>query len=187
MVKMHHGQMPMQETRGRLHEPLPSKSRLQQSNEDDHSDDDETSDVDSRTHELVDRPMVDRPTNWLTDHGRSQPTYEEDQSHPRRPQLNCLGLSKEDKVPTGKFIQFVHIGGNHWITISNVHSKTPDQLTVYDFLHGGRLSTSAQQIIARYVKTTKDRLSIDLATCSNKKTPTIADRSPHIAFGVSLA
>ncbi|PIK39696.1 putative SCAN domain-containing protein 3-like [Apostichopus japonicus] len=132
--------------------------------------------------------LIVGPKNWLTDRHMDEASQLMKKIDPTLAGLSSSVLVSANKTrkPTGKFIQFVHIEGNHWITISNVHSKTPDQLTVYDSLHGGRLSTAAQQTIARYVKTTKDRLSIDLANVQQQDNSN--DCGPFaIAFGVSLA
>ena len=37
-------------------------------------------------------------------------------------------------TPTNKFVQIVHINGNHWMTISNVLSTNPDTFQWYDSL-----------------------------------------------------
>ena len=44
---------------------------------------------------------------------------------------NCERIGK----PNGRFVQLMHVGGNHWITVSNVEGDKPTQVYIYDSLY----------------------------------------------------
>ena len=52
---------------------------------------------------------------------------------------NCLIFQAEDYslvgIPSNKFVQILHFLGNHWITISNIHSSHEGELKIYASLY----------------------------------------------------
>lgn len=39
--------------------------------------------------------------------------------------------------PNGRFVQLMHVNGNHWITLSNIEGNNPTQVYIYDSLDNG--------------------------------------------------
>ena len=62
------------------------------------------------------------------------------------------------KVPMSEFVQFLHVEGNHWITISNIVEKE-NCVNLYDSLYNG-VSQATKELIANYMN--KDKVKINV-------------------------
>ena len=57
-----------------------------------------------------------------------------------------------------EFVQFLHVEGNHWITISNIGEKE-NCVNLYDSLYNG-VSQATKELIANYMN--KDKVKINI-------------------------
>ena len=62
------------------------------------------------------------------------------------------------KVPTSEFVQFLHVEGNHWITISNIGEKG-NCVNLHDSLYNG-VSQTTKELIGNYMN--KDKVKINV-------------------------
>ena len=62
------------------------------------------------------------------------------------------------KVPVSEFVQFLHVEGNHWTTISNIGEKE-NCVNLYDSLYCG-VSQTRKELIANYIN--QDRVKINV-------------------------
>ena len=62
------------------------------------------------------------------------------------------------KVPTSEFVQFLHVEGSHWITISNIGEKE-NCVYLYDSLYNG-VSQATKELNGNYVN--KDKVKINV-------------------------
>ena len=75
------------------------------------------------------------------------------------------GSSVGGYIPTvtDKFVQIVHINGNHWMTISNVFSTNPDTFKWYDSLvNPSNLPQFPQKVAAAMPFSSAERLVVDV-------------------------
>ena len=73
----------------------------------------------------------------------------------------CLAQSMGFKVVTGDFVQIVHNGFGHWLTISNIGSNGGAEIMVYDSLHPS-INTFVQKQIAAMLKTREDEIRVNV-------------------------
>lgn len=87
-------------------------------------------------------------------------------------------------IPTGKFVQFLHVNGNHWITISNMNQKDTSTVCIYDSMRQ-RPSDRTIQTIAGYRYSQDDKLSMKVMNVDRQ--PNLNDCGVYaIAFATSL-
>ena len=127
--------------------------------------------------------------NWLTNRHMDEASRLIKKINPSISGLNSTLqslLAISPKGPMGKFVQFIHVNNNHWVTVSNVHAPSPDTVVIYDSLHGGEISTQLQQSVAKYLKSDGQTLKFELANVEQQKNG--YDCGPFsIAYAVSLA
>ena len=61
-------------------------------------------------------------------------------------------------IPTSKFVQVLHVNGNHWITISNI-GVSDNSVNVYDSLYNG-ITQTTKELIAKYVHKEKVKINV---------------------------
>ena len=82
-----------------------------------------------------------------------------------QPTVALAGSSVGGYIPTAtdKFVQIVHINGNHWMTISNVLSTNPDTFQWYDSLvNPCNLPQFPQKVAAAMLFSSAERLFVDV-------------------------
>ena len=68
-----------------------------------------------------------------------------------------LGQKNQWNHPCEKFVQFLHVNGNHWITISNI-GEEKCVVNIYDSLHL-HPTPETENLIAKFIKGDFDRLT----------------------------
>lgn len=66
-------------------------------------------------------------------------------------------------TPTNKFVQMMNFGGEHWITISNIHDTTHGSVSIYDSIYNSLPQSSAPKFlkqVACLIRTTKPQMDI---------------------------
>ena len=76
-------------------------------------------------------------------------------------------LSFRPIPPSSRFVQIFHVGGNHWVTVSNVQNSEVNAISVYDSLPRRTMSTSFKEQICslvqpRYAKVVFDIVRVEL-------------------------
>jgi hypothetical protein len=83
-----------------------------------------------------DREVLLSPTGWITDGIVNAAQSLLKKQFPAVPGLQSvsLGLVMSFDIQEGEFIQILHTGNNHWLTISTIGMKHP-QVKVYDSVY----------------------------------------------------
>ena len=72
-----------------------------------------------------------------------------------------LGQTCSSTIETGKYIQVVHNGADHWLVVTNIGVPRDGVVRVYDSLYKC-LTTSTELQIASIVNTSQPKISIEL-------------------------
>lgn len=93
------------------------------------------------------------PNQWLNDKIINVAQKLLKRSHPEVNglQKTYLGETLTYTIERGKFVQILHINGNHWITISNVFSQRNEIISVYDSFSSIDLPVKAKEQIAALI------------------------------------
>ena len=94
--------------------------------------------------------MLNDPTVWLNDNHltAASRTLRGLFPHVDGLQDTVLQQNMSFNLPTSEYAQILHVGGNHWITISTI-DQAPDTVAVYDSLRCKPTKTTTD-LIARY-------------------------------------
>ena len=97
---------------------------------------------------MADRKIIRCPTGWLSDDiiDAAQATLHEQFGIPGF-QVTQLGQYCGFNVEPGEFVQILHNGKDHWVTISTIGTKHPE-VFVYDSLYSTAPNELQQQIAA---------------------------------------
>lgn len=63
--------------------------------------------------------------------------------------VQCFESNNHSSVgtPKDKFVQILLIGGNHWITVSNVHCESPAEVKMYDSIYSKFPATARKKVV----------------------------------------
>ena len=87
-------------------------------------------------------------------------------------------------VPTGPYVQFLHIRGNHWVTISNILAADRYTVLVYDSMHS-QPDSNFLSVVANYLYCPKD--SFDIKIMNVQRQPNSYDCGVYaIAFATAV-
>ena len=76
-------------------------------------------------------------THWMAiryTHEWGKPSPEGFISSSWPPRHHSAGYNHQHKIPAGEYVQFFHVNGNHWITLSNIGENSKSVLMVCDSL-----------------------------------------------------
>lgn len=83
-----------------------------------------------------DRSLLLSPTAWLNDRVVSATQFLlQKQSAIPGFQDTTLGMTLCFEIQRSEFIQILHDGHNHWLTISSIGCKSPAEILVYDSMY----------------------------------------------------
>ena len=80
-----------------------------------------------------------------------------------------LGKRLSFKVARNRFIQILHDGRCHWVTVSTFGCN-PDEINCYDSLFKGKITDSGKNKFVIYYAQKKRILKCMLCLCNNRKT-----------------
>ena len=108
------------------------------------------------------REILMSPAGWLSD-----PIINAAQLHLKEEsgllgfQETTLGMTLAYDVPQGGFIQIVHDGFGHWLTISTIEATSSTEVFVYDSMYAS-ISTNVKQQIAAIMARPEEKITVKM-------------------------
>ena len=81
--------------------------------------------------------------------------------------IRFLGRKKQWNHPSSNFVQFLHVNGNHWMTISNI-GVGKGIVNIYDSLQMNP-TAKTENLIAQFIKSDFSKLTFRLKPVQKKK------------------
>ena len=113
-----------------------------------------------------DLDRLQSPTSWLTDNhmNAANQIFKSDYPHVDGLQDTLLQQNLSWDVPKGEFIQFLHVKGSHWITITNIYvtssgNSSTNSVYVRDFLFQ-QMDETTKKLIGQYHQGDKVKIYI---------------------------
>ena len=110
-----------------------------------------------------DREILLNPCGWLNSSiiAAAQLLLKEQYEASSGLQDPCYGPSMAFEVVAGEFVQILHNGHGHWLTVTNIGAQGAAEVLVYDSLYAS-ISTSVQKQIAALLHTSNKEITVNI-------------------------